>query len=368
MARALVFIAVTTFVVAVKAARPLDVVNSVHTLAVEGASELEEKFQAWAEKHNVNFQSNDERSERLDVYKSNAELVARHNRAYLDGKTTWAMTLDGAYAATSSEEFEQTRLMMPQNCSATHVGTVPKTLPEDTLKLPDEVDWRTKGVVTPVKNQGSCGSCWTFSTTGTLEAHHCIKHKQDCTAWTGLAEQQLVDCAGAFDNHGCDGGLPSHAFEYIRWNGGLDTEESYTYTAKDGKCEFKGSSVGSHVTEVHNITAFDEDAIGVALAKSGPVAVAYQVASDFRLYSHGVYDSYDSKTGTTVCKSGPTDVNHAVVAVGYGTTDDDKKTPYFIVRNSWSKEWGMEGYFWIKRGENLCGIADCASFPDAASL
>merc|ERR1740138_305703 len=93
--------------------------------------------------------------------------------------------------------------------------------------LPDSVDWRTKGVVTPVKNQGGCGSCWTFSTTGTLEAHHCIKHKQDCTAWTGLAEQQLVDCAGAFDNHGCDGGLPSHAFEYIRWNGGLDTEESY---------------------------------------------------------------------------------------------------------------------------------------------
>lgn len=229
--------------------------------------------------------------------------------------------------------------------------------------LPASVDWRTKGVMTPIKNQGHCGSCWTFSTTGALEAHHCIKENKVCTHWEGLAEQQLIDCAGAYKNNGCNGGLPSQAFEYIHYNGGIMTEEKYNYTAKDGSCKSDNHDIGATVSGVFNISSFDEDEIVAAVADIGPVSVAYQVSPNFRLYSHGVYDSWNATTNKTECRSSPSDVNHAVVMVGYGTTNDEKAIPFHIVRNSWGNTWGMEGYFWILRGQNLCGISDCASFP-----
>jgi cathepsin H len=230
--------------------------------------------------------------------------------------------------------------------------------------LPASVDWRTRGVMTPIKSQGHCGSCWTFSTTGTLEAHHCIQEGKDCTHWKGLAEQQLVDCAGAYNNNGCDGGLPSQAFEYIQYNGGIMTEETYDYTAEDGTCKkMVPEDIGATVNGVFNISSLDEDEIVAAVADIGPVSVAYQVSGDFRLYSHGVYDSWNATTNQTVCSNDPSHVNHAVVAVGYGETSDDKAIPFHIIRNSWGNTWGMEGHFWILRGQNLCGISDCASFP-----
>lgn len=117
-----------------------------------------------------------------------------------------------------------------QHCSATEE----RQAVEAAGAVPASWDWRDHNGVTPVKNQGSCGSCWTFSTVGALEAHELLRYKD----WTSLSEQQLVDCAGAFDNHGCEGGLPSHAFEYLRYAGGITSEKVYPYTAKDGKCYF----------------------------------------------------------------------------------------------------------------------------------
>eukprot|EP00962_Isochrysis_galbana_P026810 scaffold8358_cov102-Isochrysis_galbana.AAC.1 len=170
-----------------------------------------------------------------------------------------------------------------------------------------------------------------------------------------LSEQQLVDCAGAFDNHGCNGGLPSHAFEYLMYAGGQDTEEEYPYTAATGTaCNYNGHPA-SRVTAVHNITAYGEDELLSAVGTTGPVSIAFQVSDDFRYYSKGVYDG--------VCETSPASVNHAVVAVGYGATDDEG-TPYWIVRNSWGPAWGLDGYFLIRRGVNKCGLADCASFPE----
>lgn len=236
------------------------------------------------------------------------------------------------------------------------------------ISLPKSMDWRTKGIITPVKNQKDCGSCWTFSTTGTLEAYTCMHNLNiDCTKWTGLAEQQLLDCASDFDNHGCNGGLPSHAFEYIKYAGGIDTEESYPYHATDeGPCLKSSKTYGARVAEIYNITSGDEDDLVNAIGLVGPVSVAYDVSPDFRFYSHGVYDSYNSTSNQIMCKFDAMHVNHAVVAVGYGeteATENKDSIPFFIIRNSWSTSWGMEGYFWIKRGENLCGISDCASFP-----
>lgn len=199
--------------------------------------------------------------------------------------------------------------------------------------------------------QGHCGSCWTFSTVGAMEAHYILKHSQA----KNLSEQQLVDCAGAFNNFGCNGGLPSQAFEYLHYVGGHDTETVYPYTAKDGPCTYSGAGV-AQVRAVNNITAFDEIELQEAVGTYGPVSIAYQVSSDFRNYKEGVYDG--------VCQDQPEDVNHAVVVVGYG-----KQTPggkYWTLRNSWGETFGMDGYFKMSRGKNKCGISDCASFPSVA--
>eukprot|EP00980_Cylindrotheca_fusiformis_P007759 scaffold1648_cov115-Cylindrotheca_fusiformis.AAC.14 len=323
-------------------------------------------FHLWMETHGKSYDDGLEYQNRLSVFQSNAEVVVRHNQAFEKGYTSYAMSLLGSpFADLTDAEFESSYLMDSQNCSATtHVSS--GNLP--TVEIPKSVDWRTKGILTPVKNQGHCGSCWTFSTSGTLEAHTCLNNpNMDCTTWAGLAEQQLLDCASDFDNHGCNGGLPSHAFEYIKYAGGMDTEDSYPYRADDkGPCNVLSYGVAGKVAEIYNVTSGDEDDLTTAIGSVGPVSVAYQVSPDFRLYSHGVYDSFNATTNQTMCKSDPMSVNHAVVAVGYGetaATADAPSVPFYIIRNSWGSTWGMEGHFWIKRGENLCGISDCASFP-----
>jgi len=204
--------------------------------------------------------------------------------------------------------------------------------------------------VTPVKNQAKCGSCWTFSTVGTLEAHYLIKYGQ----FRNLSEQQLVDCAGAYDNHGCSGGLPSHAFQYINDIGGLETETDYPYKAVDQNCSHDPSkaSVGISGGSV-NITQGDEVELLHAVFQNGPVSIAYQVAPGFKDYKTGVYSS-------TVCNSTAQDVNHAVVAVGFGHQDN---MDYWIVKNSWGTTWGDNGFFKIQRGVNMCGISNCNSYP-----
>jgi cathepsin H len=209
---------------------------------------------------------------------------------------------------------------------------------------------RIASTPTQVKNQAHCGSCWTFSTSGCLESHVYLKTGH----MPNISEQQLVDCAGAFNNNGCNGGLPSQAYEYIMYAGGIDSEDAYPYEAKTGPaCMYKQGGTVAKVIGVVNITQGDEDELVDAVGTVGPVSIAFQVSEDFRFYNGGVYDG--------VCKDKPEDVNHAVVAVGFGTTDDGE--PFWTVRNSWGAGWGEAGHFRIARGVNKCGIVDCASYP-----
>lgn len=303
--------------------------------------------------------SGSEEEQRLANFQASIDTIERHNA---DPLRTWSMGIN-QFSDMSDDEFDQKVLMAPQKCSATNGLTAPNT-PD----LPAAIDWREKGVVSEVKNQGHCGSCWTFSTVGCLEAHMAIKYGN----WMAprLSEQQLVDCAGAFDTAGCGGGLPSHAFEYIKYAGGLSTEFFYPYHATNGNCTFDKSAtpetkpfrptsngVGTEVPGGSvNITKGDEQSLKYYLARSGPVSVAFQVASDFRHYSYGVYSS-------KVCKNGPMDVNHAVLAVGYGTCPITNMT-YWTIKNSWDYTWGVDGYFKIQSFKNMCGVADCNAFPD----
>jgi len=344
-----------------------DDLNAVINAETLISSEAQEEFANWMARHDRSYQTDKEYRERLAVFASNTAEVERHNDAHAQGLTSYAMSMDGPFADMTFAEFEVAHLMKARDCYPTHTSSGPVPV-DETLSLPKFHDWRTKGVVTPIKSQGHCGSCWTFASTGTLEAHHCISEVLDCSQWTGLSEQQLVDCAGGpFQNEGCGGGWPSTALEYVHFAGGIMTEDSYKYTARDGKCHAKKMrkrDIGAKVRRVHNITSFDEEDLVKAVAQIGPVAVAFDVASGFHLYSHGVYDAYDAATGENMCKTDIRHLNHAVVSVGYGETMEEPPKPYHIVRNSWGNTWGMEGYFQILRGKNLCGISDCAAYPD----
>jgi len=256
-----------------------------------------------------------------------------------------------SFSDLTEEEFAQYFNIVnePQHCSATtHNMKIDRKFNDD--DIPEHFDWRDFGGVSPVKNQGHCGSCWTFSTVGCMEAHYLIKYNQ----FRNFSEQQLVDCAGAFDNHGCKGGLPSHAFEYIKYAGGLTTEDKYPYMAVDQKCNFTKEMASVAVSGgAVNITVGDENELLVAIFQHGPVSIAYEVVEGFRDYKSGVYHS-------DKCNNTAKDVNHAVLAVGFGHEDG---MDYWIVKNSWGVAWGDKGFFKIQRGVNMCGVSNCNSFP-----
>lgn len=275
-------------------------------------------------------------------------------------KESWTKGLN-QFSDMTDKEFNDyyhiSNLGAEQHCSATERNSKPVLA---SGPVPNSKDWTEEGWVSDVKDQGNCGSCWTFSTTGSLEAHYYLAKDLHEGNRPNFSEQQLLDCATAnFDNYGCMGGLPSHAFEYISWEGGLATEEDYPYKATDsGPCAWDAKTMDAnaiHVTTSVNITEGDEVSMKNAIAEHGPVAVAYQVASDFRDYSSGVYHS-------TICKGGTMDVNHAVLAVGYGT---EGERDFWHIKNSWGQRWGVSGYFKIQRGENMCGIGICNSFPES---
>ncbi|XP_063170251.1 pro-cathepsin H [Candoia aspera] len=308
-----------------------------------GSTQPTEKqlFQAWAAQHGRRYRSEEEHQHRLQTFLRNKRKIDEHNA----GNHTFRMGLNWFSDMTFAEFRKQFLWREPQNCSATK-GNFGRS----TGLCPRAIDWRKKGkYVSPVKDQGPCGSCWTFSTTGCLESAIAIKTGK----LLNLAEQQLVDCAQNFNNHGCSGGLPSQAFEYILYNKGVMDEEAYPYLAKNGTCKFQPQKAVAFVKSVVNISLYDEQGMVEAVGMHNPVSFAFEVKDDFMFYQQGVYTS-------TRCDKTPDKVNHAVLAVGYG---EENGLPFWIVKNSWGPSWGMDGYFNIERGKNMCGLADCASFP-----
>nr|AFK34042.1 unknown [Lotus japonicus] len=312
-------------------------------LQVIGQTRHAASFARFASKYGKRYDSVEEIQHRFRIFSENLELIKSTNKKRLSYKLGL-----NHFADLSWDEFRTQKLGAAQNCSATLIGNHKLT---DAV-LSAEKDWRKESIVSEVKDQAHCGSCWTFSTTGALEAAYAQAHGKNIS----LSEQQLVDCAGAFNNFGCNGGLPSQAFEYIKYNGGIALEKEYPYTAKDEASKFTAENVAVRVLDSVNITLGAEDELKHAVAFARPVSVAFQVVDGFRLYKEGVYTS-------DTCGNTPMDVNHAVLAVGYGV---ENNVPYWIIKNSWGSTWGDHGYFKMELGKNMCGVATCASYPIVA--
>ncbi|KAL9314620.1 hypothetical protein ACSQ67_020072 [Phaseolus vulgaris] len=332
-------------------ANPIRMVSDVEQQVIQviGQCRSAVSFARFVGRFRKTYRNEEEMKQRYDIFSQNLRFIRSINKKRL----SYTLAVNH-FADWTWEEFKRHRLGAAQNCSATHKGNHKLT---DAV-LPPTKDWREEKIVSLVKDQGSCGSCWTFSTTGALEAAYAQAHGKSIS----LSEQQLVDCAGDFNNFGCNGGLPSQAFEYIKYNGGLETEEAYPYTGKDGVCKFSAENVGIQVLDSVNITLGAEDELKHAVAFVRPVSVAFQVVSGFRFYEKGVYTSDSCGSTPWVCYKFM-DVNHAVLAVGYGV---ENGVPYWLIKNSWGANWGDSGYFKMELGKNMCGVATCASYPIVA--
>jgi len=298
----------------------------------------------------INAPNSEEHKLRRLIFEEHVDIIRKHNLRYDLGLVTFSMGIN-EYADLSFEEYRHYLLgARPEHSTSTYSSylTQPKFNPEND---PAEVDWRTKGYVTPIKNQGRCGSCWAFSSTGALEG----QHFRETGRLVSLSEQQLVDCCSLAG--GCGGGWMDNAFKCVEMHGGIDTETYYPYQAKEmGRCTFNPNDVGSKCTGFVDIKPRgDETALRSACANVGPIAVAIDAAhQSFQLYKTGVYVE-------PACSNKTSD--HAVLVVGYGTTEDGQD--YWLVKNSWGVSWGDEGYIKMARNKgNQCAIARFATYPD----
>ena len=281
---------------------------------------------------------------RHTVWEANKKYVEVHNENADKHGFTLAMN---EFSDQESHEFALVhngyKMCLKQNSTAKIFGATG-------LEVPSEVDWRKQGYVTGIKNQGQCGSCWSFSATGSLEGQWFKKTGQ----LIPLSEQNLCDCSRSFGNHGCEGGLMDNAFRYIESNKGIDTESSYPYLAHDeSKCRYTEANKGASDTGFVDVAQEDENALMEAVGSIGPISVAIDAGhQSFQMYRSGVY--YEPACSQTK-------LDHGVLAVGYGTYNGQA---YWLVKNSWGTGWGMSGYIMMARNrENNCGIATQASYP-----
>ncbi|XP_026543723.1 cathepsin K [Notechis scutatus] len=306
---------------------------------------LDSQWELWKKIHRKDYNGKMEEIPRRVIWEKNLKYINTHNLEFSLGRHTFELAMNHLGDMTSEEVVQKMMgLKVPpsrtQNNETLYV-------PDWEKRVPDAVDYRKKGYVTPVKNQGQCGSCWAFSSVGALEGQ--LKKKTGKVL--NLSPQNLVDCVTS--NSGCGGGYMTNAFEYVKDNRGIDSDVSYPYIGQDESCMYNPTGKAAKCRGFREIPEGNERALKRAVARIGPVSVGIDASlSSFQFYSRGVY--YDEN-----CNAG--NINHAVLAVGYGS---QKGTKHWIVKNSWGEEWGDKGYIFMARNmDNACGIANLASFP-----
>ncbi|KAE8573681.1 Cat30 [Halyomorpha halys] len=307
---------------------------------------IKDQWTSFKRQHGKSYHSIQEEQLRMAIFSETLKTIEEHNAKYHAGLSAYYL------------EMNQFGDMLPAEVTlgfnkTLNMRNVPRFtyLPPANVEIAESVDWRQSGAVTPIKNQGSCGSCWAFSTTGAIEGQHFRKTGK----LVSLSEQQLIDCSTDYDNEGCNGGLMDNGFDYLKDVEGLESEDSYPYEAKDRKCRFNKNKVvaGTKVKAYTDIKSLDDAALQAAVATVGPISIA--VSADnrhFLQYAGGVFN------GDT-CN--PSALDHGILLVGYGS---DEGEDYWLVKNSWGPKWGEKGFMRLTRAKkNACGISSSASYP-----
>jgi len=336
------------------------------------------EWHAWKNQHQISFTSAREEATRYNIFVESRNFVKTHNERAAEGLETYTVGLN-KFAAMSIEEFEEkylntkmadpvAKLVLEWDCDSVKYTNSGNNNPSDFSWANGRQGYAGETRVTNVKDQGSCGSCWSFATSAVLEATVCQNGQQDCDTWNGLAPQQLVDCLSytkgestdlnPYDDHGCSGGFITNGVRSIDLYGGQMNWDDYPYvsgqTKTEGTCVYDASKANLNLSSgCARLPSADEDTMVDAIANVGPLGIGINASGrGFSLYTGGVY-SNPSCTDR---------LNHAVTATGYGTwaaTGQD----YFEIKNSWGATWGDAGFINIARNDgNMCGVSSDAMY------
>jgi cathepsin F len=293
-------------------------------------------FEAYKAQFNKQYSSPAEEALRFENFKLSMDRIQTRNAN--SASPVFGIT---KFSDMSTEEFKSTLLGYNRPESRADVGVL-----SSSVTAPQTWDWRTEDKVTPVKDQGQCGSCWAFSVTENIESMYCVKNNIGCSTLPPLAPQEIVDCDTV--DQGCNGGDPPTAYAFVMQEGGMEDNSDYPYTAADGTCNFQSNLVKVKISNWQYATSnSDEGTMQTNLVGWGPLSICVD-AEPWQDYTGGVMMASDCGTS----------LDHCVQLVGYDMT---QSTPFWIVRNSWNTDWGEQGYIRLQYGQDTCGCADEAT-------
>eukprot|EP01087_Luapelamoeba_hula_P010134 TRINITY_DN266_c0_g1_i1.p1 TRINITY_DN266_c0_g1~~TRINITY_DN266_c0_g1_i1.p1 ORF type:complete len:347 (-),score=46.25 TRINITY_DN266_c0_g1_i1:104-1144(-) len=323
-------------------ARPWNWPDAPDASVLSDPLKLQRSWSAFKSFHQRHYDNAEEEAARFAAFRENL----RHLKT-LNLRNPQAHFRLNKFADMTKEEFAGRYLL---RSFTPKVANAPVIAASVDAPLPASFDWRDKGAVTAVKNQGQCGSCWAFSATEAIESQWFLAGHPLPT----LSEQQIVDCDQGRGDQGCNGGDTPTAYEYVIAAGGLDTEASYPYTAEDGTCQFKSSDVAAKITSWGYVTQnHNETQMQVTLVAKGPLSICVD-ASSWQFYEGGVITSECGRS-----------LDHCVMITGFSNKEGWDFETYAVwnIRNSWGADWGYSGYLYVQRGSDLCGVSDEVTLP-----